>query len=142
MIDPSLPECSPSAATPRVLRQFGGLGCLVFGALALWQGFGRDHLVWATIWGVLAVGFCVAALVRPRLLGPVFAGATAVTHPIGWLVSQVLLACLYFGVFTPIAFLFRLIGRDALERCYNTDAPTYWAPKMQPSDMSRYFRPS
>ena len=36
--------------------------------------------------------------------------------PIGWTVSQVMLAMMFFGLFTPIGLVFRLIGRDPLHR--------------------------
>ena len=35
--------------------------------------------------------------------------------PIGWTVSQVMLALMFFGLFTPIGLVFRLIGRDPLQ---------------------------
>ena len=35
--------------------------------------------------------------------------------PIGWTVSQVILAVMFYGLFTPIGLVFRLIGRDPLQ---------------------------
>ena len=35
--------------------------------------------------------------------------------PIGWTVSLVLLGLVYYGLFTPIGLVFRLVGRDALQ---------------------------
>ena len=36
--------------------------------------------------------------------------------PIGWTVSQVILLLMFYGLFTPIGLVFRLIGRDPLHR--------------------------
>ena len=34
--------------------------------------------------------------------------------PIGWTISRLMLAALFYLVFTPMALVFRLMGRDAL----------------------------
>ena len=66
----------------------------------------------------------------------------AITYPIGWVVSHVVLAVLFLGVFTPVAVLFRLIGRDALARRRPPDRATYWLPMPAPDDVRSYFRQS
>src|SRR5204863_7614358 len=60
--------------------------------------------------------------------------------PAEWLVSQVVTAVVYYGVFTPVGLLFRLIGRDVLRRQFDRDAETYWKPVDAPPDARRYFR--
>ena len=64
------------------------------------------------------------------------------TYPIGWLVTRILLVLLFHGMFTPLALLFRLIGRDALTRRRRPDRPSYWIPKPGATDVRRYFRQS
>ena len=34
--------------------------------------------------------------------------------PIGWTVSRLMLAAMFYVIFTPVGLVFRLIGRDAL----------------------------
>jgi hypothetical protein len=63
------------------------------------------------------------------------------TTPIRIVVSGALLRVMYYGIFTPLALLFRLIGRDALAR-RRTNAGSYWTPKTTPTDMKSYFRQS
>ncbi len=46
----------------------------------------------------------------------VYIGWMILAFPIGWTVSQVMLAVMFFGLFTPIGLVFRLIGRDPLHR--------------------------
>ena len=52
---------------------------------------------------------------------------------------RVILAALYYVVFTPIALVFRLMRRDALRRRRST-AASYWTPKPQPDDPTQYFK--
>ena len=80
------------------------------------------------------------AIVRPGLLRPAYLAVTAVSLPIGIVVSYVILAVVYFCIFTPIAFAFRLFGRDALHRRFDPDAKTYWTPRRPADDVRRYFR--
>ena len=63
---------------------------------------------------ITAIGGCigVAGLLLPWTIRPLFVGLMVLTAPIGWAVSQVFLAVVFFGVFTPIAMVFRLLGRD------------------------------
>jgi len=125
---------------PRTLRQFAGLWLLIFGGLAVMQGIGDRPGVALVLGGVaLAVG--LPGLVKPTLVRPVYVGATLLTFPIGWTVSKLVLACLYFGLFTPVALVFRLIGRDVLCRRPRQGAETYWTPKSMPIAPDRYFRP-
>ncbi len=65
-----------------------------------------------------------------------------VTYPIGWLVSRLLLGVLFYGMFTPLGLLFRLLGRDALARRARPDASSYWITKEGPNDARSYFRQS
>jgi hypothetical protein len=53
--------------------------------------------------------------------------------------SLFLLATFYFGLITPLAFLFRLMGRDAMHREFDRDAESYWISHRQPDNFDRYF---
>jgi hypothetical protein len=48
---------------------------------------------------------------------------------------------MFYGMVTPVALFFRLIGRDTLSRRHRPEIKTYWVPKRQVSDLSSYFRP-
>ena len=60
--------------------------------------------------------------------------------PIGWAVSHLILALLFYGLFTPLAALLRLIGRDALHRKPRHGADSYYVPKTTPVDPGSYLR--
>jgi hypothetical protein len=126
----------PWHPTARTLRQFAGLWLICVGLL----GWRLGHVA-GDLLTVLAVGFGVAGLVRPACVRPLFVALTVTTLPVGWAVSNLLLAVVFFGLFTPIGLIFRLLGRDALERRFRLDRDSYWEPKARPAELARYFRP-
>lgn len=135
---PSHPN--PFAPSDRMLRQFAGLWILFFGALAGWKALHHDPR-WAMILSGLAVTLGPLGLAWPRAIKPVFIGWMALAWPIGWLVSRVILGILFYGMFTPIAALFRLAGRDTLRLRPQPQAATYWLPKPQAAGKEQYLRP-
>jgi hypothetical protein len=50
------------------------------------------------------------------------------------------MALVFYGLFTPMGLLFRLIGRDPLNRRFDPTAQTYWTPHQTVTDGRRYFR--
>ena len=124
---------------PRKLRHFAALWLGCFLAVALWRAFRHDYTA-AAVWATVAIAIGTLGLVFPRAVGPIFVGWTVLAFPIGWIVSNVILAALYFGLFTPVALVFRLTGRDALQLRRRTSTPSYWAKKPTPTDKRRYFR--
>jgi hypothetical protein len=128
------------APPTRTLRQFAGLWLLFFGLAAGVQGLLRDRPVVGLVLGAVALAIGLPGLVWPSLVRPVYVGAMVVTFPIGWVVSKVLLAGMYYAIITPVGLAFRLIGRDALGRKPHPAAETYWQPKVLPTDPRRYFR--
>ncbi|HEV3120298.1 MAG TPA: SxtJ family membrane protein [Isosphaeraceae bacterium] len=130
----------PLAPTNRVLRQFAGMWLAVFGGLAAYESLWRGRLAWAATLGVLALVVGPLGLVRPRAIRLVFVGAMILAFPIGWVVSHVLLAVVFFGLFLPVALVFRLKGRDALRLKPQTGLETYWLPKTEPADVAQYYK--
>jgi hypothetical protein len=64
----------------------------------------------------------------------------AVTLPIGFVISLILMSVFYFGLITPVGLVFRLIGRDVLSRKFDPKASSYWVPHEQASKPERYFQ--
>ena len=134
----------------RGLQSFG-IACVVaFGALGAWAlfrqsvfGLSLSEPVAARVaTGLMAVAATcgVLALTAPSALRPLYRALTAASLPIGWVVSHVAVAILYFGVVTPIGLLFRLIGRDPLNRRREPARRTYWEPRVAADDVKRYYR--
>jgi hypothetical protein len=88
----------------------------------------------------VAILLRAVGLIRPSWLRIPFLLLSLITWPIGFVVSQSALAIIYFGVFTPIAIIFRLKGRDALKRKWDKQAKSYWEPRAQKQEnIESYF---
>ena len=124
----------------RDLRMFA-IVQLVVAAVCAWLMYRR--LGWDAaaigLTGVSLVG-TVAGLVSPQLLRPLFVLWMVVAFPVGWVMSHVMLAVVYYGVVTPIGFALRLRGRDALQLKTRPEATTYWSARPPAPEPTRYFR--
>ncbi len=119
----------------RQLRQFGFIALGAFtllSGLILWKGsvFGVEPGSAArptayVLWGLGLVSGAFS-LLKPAANRPLFVLLGVVTFPIGWVISHVALAILFFGLLTPIALFFRLIGRDPLARRWEPERESYW----------------
>jgi len=125
----------------RQLRQFAGLFLIVFLGLAAWRWFGGRPDGWAVGLAVLAIAVGGTGLAVPAAIRPVYTGWMVAAFPIGWTVSRVALGAVFYLVVTPIAWLFRLTGRDALN-LRRRQPESYWLPKRQPAGDREYFRQS
>lgn len=126
----------------RMLRQFAALWLLFFGGMAVWRLWNGDQGTFTTLLGVLGFGLGIVGLSFPSAMRYVFTGWMIVAFPIGWTVSRVALALTFFGVFTPMALLFRLNGRDALGLHKDLRDGSYWRkthPDQKASDYLRQF---
>ena len=136
--------------TDRQLRQFGAATFFVL-PLSGWLLAGRPGWVfpWTTensamVGGLLTCGafLLLVGWFVPRALKPYYIGLMLATFPIGLIVGEVFLLLLYILVFLPVALIFRLIGRDALQRRIDRQAESYWEPKSPPPDPASYYRQS
>lgn len=129
-----------SLAPPaKTLRQFAILCLGFFGSMALWQGLVRERYTLAAVLGVAAITIAGLGLTRPDGLRWLYVSWMVLAFPLGWFVSQFVLLTIFVVVFTPVAVLFRLLGRDALCRRFDPAAPTYWSPKPAPADPRNYL---
>jgi Saxitoxin biosynthesis operon protein SxtJ len=124
----------------RTLRQFAGLWIVCFAGLASWHGWIHVHPRLAVAYLIAAVTVGPLGLVKPEAIRPIFVGWMAAVFPVGWIVSRLVLAVLFYGLFTPVGLIFRLVGRDALCRSYQPETQTYWTQRPMTADMDRYFR--
>lgn len=127
--------------SPKTLRQFSGLCLVLFTGLAAWRGW--HGLADTRTETLAAAGLLIGALglARPAAVRWIYAGWMFVAFPIGWTVSRLMVAALFFLVFTPVALVFRLIGRDALGLGRRKTA-SYWTAKSRPEGFLDYFRQS
>jgi hypothetical protein len=130
----------PLKPTARALRQFAGAWLILFLAVGVHRYVARDQHHVGIAFGVMAVVVGGLGLIKPAALRWLFVGATVLAFPIGWVMSQVMLAVMYYGIITPLALWFRIRGRDMLSRKPAPNRASFWAPKHTPVDMGAYFR--
>jgi hypothetical protein len=127
--------------TPRDLRIFGLL-MLAFlglvGGVVWWRG-GSPSVAYG-LWGagaaLTAVYYAVPGLQRKIYFGWLYAA-----YPIGFVVSHVVMAAVYFGVITPTALVMKVLGRDALALRLDRGAKTYWVEnRTRGREPASYFR--
>jgi len=127
--------------TRRELNQFGfiWLGFLVlFGAIARFK-LDAPNLalgLWVAAVVVPVIGWLVPAFMRA-----VFLGMSYAAWPIGFVVSHVILAIVYYLVFTPIGFAMRIFGYDPMKRGFDKSVSSYWVTRdPAAAEPKRYFR--
>jgi hypothetical protein len=134
----------------RQLRSFGIICLVAFGAIGAWVyfrhsifGFGMAGPTASTtayvLWGV-AVLCAALAGAAPPALRPLYVALSAITLPIGFVVSHVVLALLFYIVLTPIGLVMRLTGWDPLSRRFDPGADSYWTRREAVTDVKRYYR--
>ncbi len=131
----------PRNPTTTTLRQFAAIWLVFFLALAAWQYFWAQRPLVGAILALLAVTVGPLGLIRPAWVRGIFVGWMILAFPIGWTVSHLMLLLLFLVIFTPLALLFRIMGRDILLR-RNRSLPSYWLVKSSPADIRSYFRQS
>lgn len=121
----------------RQLRQFGLL-CIVLLPAMAWVWGGSSSTIGAA--ALIGAGLGVLGILAPGSLKPIFVGLVLVSFPLGLIVGELILLMIFAGVFLPMALLFRLIGRDVLQRRMNAESETFWVPRSAPTNVRRYFQ--
>ena len=123
------------------LRGFGLAALIATFLIALLLYFVKGvQIHWAA--AVFGIGILIFLSSRfsLKLTKAIYLILTAVTMPIGFVVSFIVLTVFYFLLIMPVGLIFGLIGRDPLYRKYDRDAESYWIAHREPENMERYFR--
>jgi len=124
----------------RELMWFGPLMALFMGILG-WiviQQFAAHRLVYA-VWAATGL-LIVVYYLFPAAQRAIFRGWILALLPIGWVVSHLLLALIYYLLLTPIGLLMKLFRYDPMHRKFDKSADSYWVPRDTARDKSRYFK--
>jgi ABC-type uncharacterized transport system permease subunit len=131
-------ESNPSA---RQLTVFAIAWLLFFGlwGLACWMK-GR-HTAGGILW-IAAAAVPLAGAASAKLLRFAYVGMSYATYPVGFVVSHIVLALVYFLALTPIGLTMRLFGHDPLSRKFDPEAQSYWKPRDKTKPVESYFNQS
>jgi hypothetical protein len=122
------------------LQSFGKIALIATAVISLLLYVLKGTAIqWALI--IFAVGLIIflSSVISLRLTSWIYVVLTAVTFPIGLVVSFMLLATFYFLLLTPLGLLFRLTGRDVLGRKFDPSAESYWQQRKPPESAERYY---
>ena len=121
-------------------RAFGlqvGASFLALAAIAAWRGrVASPHVL-----GALGASLVLGGLLAPARMAPVRAGWMRLALAISKVTTPVVMTLVYLLVFTPMAALMRLAGRDPLARRRPRGASRWVvrAADEQRSDLERQF---
>lgn len=92
-------------------------------------------------WALAAAAvLAVITLTRAQWLSPAKRAWMKFGELLNKVVSPVVMAVIFFVVFTPIAYFMRLAGRDSLARRFEPMAPTYWKRREPPGPAEDSFK--
>ena len=111
-------------------RKFGIFFTFVF-ALAAAYFYNSDIMTWAYLFSATSLIFLVITLVKDELLLPLNKLWMRFGLLLGIIVSPIVLGVIFFGLFTPIAMLMRLSGRDELKLKFSRKA-SHWISRSEP----------
>lgn len=122
-----LNEIKSIKGTKPELRKFGltiGIFLLLIAGFLFWKerpGF--------PYFAYIGGGFALLGLIVPILLKPIYKVWMSFAVVMGFIMTRVILTILYFGMFTPIALIAKLLGKDLLDERWNKNATTYWVKR-------------
>jgi|CZKI01.1.fsa_nt_gi hypothetical protein len=133
----------------RINRNPSGRQLLVFGVAWLvllglfgWQTWPRGrHWAAEAAWALAAL-VPLAGLISRRFLRLVYLALSYATFPLGFVVSRVILALVYYLAVTPIGLTMRLFHYDPLSRRFDPKAQSYWIRRDGTKPPESYFQQS
>lgn len=125
----------------RELRWFSGLLIVFFAIVAgIWK-YKSEQTQGPAVLVSVTMTIGLLGLAVPQAIRSVYIAWMVAAFPIGWAISHLLLAAIFFGVIMPIGLILRVLGRDPLRKSLDRSASTYWiARSAEPTDSQRYFR--
>ncbi len=133
----------------KTLRQFGWIALGGFGLLALcawnhWLVFRHlsEAARAAVTFGLLGLAGVSAlfSLAFPKANAPLFVGLSVVAFPIGFVLSYVIMATLFYVVIAPVGLVLRLFGKDPMDRRFLPNATSYWVDARPARAKTDYFK--
>ncbi len=123
----------------RELRRFAVamlIGFTVLGLLSVWRAWGITTAS-VVLWSAGAV-LAVAAFI-PGLRRVAYLTVYLPTSILGYVISNVILALMFFLIITPLGILLRLMGKDVLQQRRQKNS-TQWTPVKGVKTEDSYYR--
>jgi|TARA_B110000090_G_C13156822_1_gene359903 predicted membrane protein len=111
-------------------KKFGYFFTLIFTSVSIYF-FINSMLSWAILFAFIGVIFFITTFVKASLLLPLNKLWMRFGLLLGQIISPLVLGIIFFGIFTPVAFLMRLSGRDELRLKFKNKT-SYWILRNEP----------
>ena len=122
-------------------RSFGFVFAAVFALIGLYNVWHHGR-AWPWL-ALIAAGFLAVALIRPALLARLNRLWMKFGLLLAMIINPIVLGILFFLVFTPMALVARLVGKDFLKLRSQPEAKSYWVvrdpPGPEPVSMKDQF---
>ena len=111
-------------------RKFGFFFTFVFAVVSAYFYYSAN-VSWAYVFFAAALVFLLITLIKSDALLTLNKLWMRFGQMLGMIVSPIVLGIIFFGLFTPIAMLMRLTGRDEL-RLQFTQKASHWISRSEP----------
>ena len=119
-------------------RSFGIVFTVVFAVIALLPLRRGGDIRW---WSLgISAAFLLLALLLPGVLQPLNRAWFKFGLLIAKITNPIILGAMFYLVFTPIAFVCRLLGKDFLRLAPEPGAGSYWIPREPPGPAPESMR--
>ena len=111
-------------------KKFGFFFTFIFAAAAAYF-YNSENMTWSLVFVAISFIFLLITMIRDSLLLPLNKLWMRFGFLLGMIISPLVLGLIFFGLFTPIATLMRLSGRDQLRlKFYNKSS--HWILRSDP----------
>lgn len=96
------------------LKKFALIWSFIFLVVSLWPLLNNEAI---RVWGiVIALIFATIAFTKPLILDSFYRVWVKFGEVIGGVISKIIMMILFYGMFTPVAFVLKLLGKDLLNK--------------------------
>ena len=117
-------------------RKFGIFFTAVFTMVAVYLYY-TNTTKWSYISSGVGLAFLVVSIIKAEALLPLNKLWMRFGVLLGMIVSPIILGIIFFGIFTPIATLMRIFGRDELHLRLKKKA-TYWISRKKTEENNSF----
>ena len=106
-------------------RKFGFFFSIIFFIISTYLYYIRIDIFTVYTLYIISFSLFIITLVKADILGPLNKLWMGFGMLLGLIISPIIMGIIFFLVFTPLALVFRIIGRDELILRLK-DKPSYW----------------
>lgn len=117
-------------------RKFGVFFTFVFAVTATYFYY-AENVTWAYAFITISVSFLIITIIKSEFLHPLNKLWMRLGLLLSLIISPIVLGVIFFGLFTPIAILMRVGGRDELKLKFNKKS-SYWITRSEPINSNSF----